>query len=124
MTTLTVEEIIDLHEKIIKRTGGSLGIRDQGLLESAVFSADSTFGDFEVYPTIEEKAARLMFSLTSNHAFVDGNKRIGVSAMLLTLKFNEISLSHTQQELSDLSLSVASGNAGYQEILDYINSHK
>ncbi len=124
MITLTVEEIIRLHEKIAEKTGGSSGIRDQGLLESAVYSTESAFGDFELYPSVEEKAARLMYSLTSNHAFIDGNKRIGVSAMLLTLKVNDISLSHTQQELEELSLSVASGSAGYQEILNFINNHK
>ncbi len=76
MITLTAEEIIALHEKLIVRTGGSYGLRDRNLLESAVYSAASAFDGEEAYPSVEEKAARLMYSLTNNHAFVDGNKRI------------------------------------------------
>jgi len=88
MILLTVEEVIDLHHKLIERTGGSHGLRDQSLLESAVYSAVSAFGDSEAYHSVEEKAARLMFSLTNNHEFVDGNKRIGVFTMLMTLQLN------------------------------------
>ena len=84
MTLLTVDEIIALQKKVIAKTGGSYGLRDRGLLESAVYSADSAFGDVEVYPSLEEKAARLTFAITGNHAFVDGNKRIGMLVMLMT----------------------------------------
>ena len=79
MILLTVDEVIELHEKLVSRTGGSHGLRDKSLLESAVYSAVSAFGDSEAYPSVEEKAARLMFSLTNNHAFVDGNKIIGIA---------------------------------------------
>ena len=88
MMLLTVEEILALQEKVISQTGGSFGLRDRGLLESAVYSADSSFGDVEVYPSLEEKAARLAFAITGNHAFVDGNKRTGMLVMLLTLRLN------------------------------------
>ena len=88
MILLTVDEIISLHSKLIAKTGGIDGLRDKGLLESDVYSADSGFGDEEAYPTVEEKSARLMYSLVSNHAFVDGNKRIGVFVLLLTLRLN------------------------------------
>lgn len=124
MILLTTDEIIKLHEKVIERTGGSSGMRDFGLLESAVFSAENSFDDVEQYPTVEEKAARLMFSLTNNHAFVDGNKRIGVFVMLMTLELNGIVLNHTQKELIELGLSVADGTMNYYEILDFINRHK
>ena len=93
-------------------------------MESAVFSAENSFDDVEQYPTVEEKAARLMFSLTNNHAFVDGNKRIGVFVMLMTLELNGIVLNHTQKELIELGLSVADGTMNYYEILDFINRHK
>lgn len=73
MILLTVDEIIELHTKLMARTGGSDGLRDLGLLESAVYSAQTSFGDEELYPTTSEKAARLMYALVSNHAFVDGN---------------------------------------------------
>ena len=124
MILLTAEEIISLHNKLIERTGGSQGLREQGLLESAVYSAMSAFGDSEAYPTIEEKAARLMFSITNNHAFVDGNKRIGVFTMLMTLKLNNIKINYTQAELISLGLSVADGKTEYDEILNWITKHK
>ena len=124
MILLTVEEVIALHDKLIERTGGSQGLRDQSLLESAVYSAMSAFGDSETYPTVEEKAARLMFSLTNNHAFVDGNKRIGVFTMLMTLQLNNIKINYTQAELISLGLSVADGKTEYVEILDWIMEHK
>ena len=124
MIVLTVEEITALHAKLIERTGGSHGLRDQSLLESAVYSALSAFGDREAYPTVEEKAARLMFALTNNHAFVDGNKRIGVFTMLMTLQLNSINLHYTQGELISLGLLVAAGEMDYESILAWILEHK
>ena len=124
MIILSVEEIISLHERIIDKTGGSHGVRDMGLLESAVYSADNSFDDVELYPSIEEKAARLMFALTSNHAFVDGNKRIGVFTMLMTLELNGISLQFSQEELIELGLSVADGSLDYEKILNWIKAHE
>ena len=123
MMLLTVDEIMGLHTKMVARTGGSDGLRDKGLLESAVLSAQSSFGDREIYPDIRQKAARLMYALVSNHAFVDGNKRIGVLAMLMTLKCNAIKLRYTQPELIALGLAVAAGNASYGDILDWIRVH-
>lgn len=124
MIILTVDEIIGLHSKLIAQTGGSEGLRDRGLLESAVYSAQSGFGNEEVYPTVEEKAARLMYSIIGNHSFIDGNKRIGVLVMLMTLKLNGISMEYTQQELTQLGLSVASGKADFNTILAFIEKHK
>ena len=124
MILLTVEEILSLHERIIDKTGGSRGIRDMGLLESAVYSTETSFDDIEQYPSVEEKAARLMFALTSNHAFVDGNKRIGVFVMLITLELNDIPLKFTQEELIELGLSVADGSWNYDNILDWIKKHE
>lgn len=124
MKTLTPAELRKLHTLLTAKTGGSDGLRDLGLLESAVCSADMSFGGQEVYLTTEEKAARLMFALVGNHAFVDGNKRIGLLAMLMTLRLAGISLQYTQQELVTLTLSVADGTWGYHEILDWIQGHK
>ncbi len=123
MILLTVDEILNLHTKLIMKTGGSDGLRDRGLLESAVYSTETGFGGEELYPTVIEKAARLMFSLVSNHAFVDGNKRIGVFVLLITLRLNGISLTYTQPELIDLGLSVASGISKYEDILKWITEH-
>lgn len=124
MILLTVEEIIELHDKLIDRTGGSHGLRDRNLLESAVYSTVSGFEGYDAYPTVEEKAARFMFSLTNNHAFVDGNKRIGVLAMLMTLRLNNVKLRYTQAELISLGLAVADGSKDYGKILAWITAHK
>lgn len=123
MILLTVDEIIMLHDKLLGATGGSPGLRDQGLLESAVFGVNASFEDVERYPTVEEKAARLCYALATNHAFVDGNKRVGVLAMLMTLRLNGVVLQYTQRELINLGLAVASGKAGYEEILIWIKNH-
>lgn len=124
MILLTVDEIIMLHEKLLRATGGLPGLRDRGLLESAVFGIEASFEEVEQYPTLEEKAARLAFSLIANHAFADGNKRVGVLAMLVTLKLNGIGVQYSQQELVELGLSTASGKAGYHEILSWVRSHQ
>ena len=124
MILLTVDEIMMLHDKLIRATGGSPGLRDRGLLESAVFSMNAGFEDVEQYPTAEEKAARLGYALISNHAFVDGNKRVGVLAMLMTLRLNGVTLKYTQQELINLGLLAASGQIGYDEILSWVTRHR
>ena len=123
MTLLSVEEVLLLHEKLLIATGGSPGLLDRGLLESAVWSVNASFGEEERYPTAEEKAARLAFSLVSNHAFVDGNKRVGMLAMLMTLTLHGVRLRYTQKELITLGLSAASGEIGYPEILTWIQGH-
>ncbi len=123
MIILTVDEIIDIHKKIVMATGGSSELRDRALLESAVYAAEASFDNEEIYPTIQEKAARLAYGLISNHAFVDGNKRIGVFIMLMTLKLNGIKIYYTQKELSDMGLGVASGDLSYKDILNWINVH-
>ena len=124
MIVLSVEEIIYLHELLIDRYGGSAGIRDKGLLESAVYSVNAAYEDTEMYPTVEEKAARLCFGLISNHAFVDGNKRIGVSAMLVTLEMNNASVKTTPGELIRLGLGTAEGKLAYGDILWWIERHR
>lgn len=124
MILLSPEEIQRLHTKLILKTGGSDGLRDFGLLESAVYSANAGFDGFELYPDIEQKAARLMYALICNHAFIDGNKRIGTLIMLVTLQLNGIKLNFSQNELIRLALNVAKGSASYDEILDFITSHK
>ncbi len=124
MILLTVDEIIDIHKTLIRKTGGSHGLRDIGLLESVVYSAESSFAGIEQYPTIEQKAARLAYSLTKNRSFVDGNKRIGVLVMLATLRLNGIMLEYTQKELIEVGLCIADGSFVYEDILDFINEHK
>ena len=90
MKYITINYIIKLHEKLIRATGGSSGIRDIGLLESAIENSKATFSGEDLYKSIEEKCSNICYSIISNHAFIDGNKRIGVSVMILLLKMLRI----------------------------------
>ena len=113
-----------LHEQLIKETGGSSGVRDRGLLESAAEAPFQTFDDLELFPTVQEKAARLGFGLIRNHAMVDGNKRIGTHAMLVFQAMNGIKLQYTQKELYTEILEVAAGEKNYEDLLAWILSHQ
>ena len=108
---------------LIAATGGSSGIRDINLLDSAVSGCYQTFDGVDLYPTVVEKAARIAYTLCKNHPFVDGNKRIAVTSMLVMLRLNQISLSFSQQELIILGLGIANGELEYENILCWINSH-
>ena len=124
MIKLSKEKVLLLHQLIAGETGGGAGVRDVGLLESALNNAYATFDGEELYKTKEEKAASLGFSLISNHAFVDGNKRIGVYVMLTFLEAEGIKMNCTNKDVVDLGLSVASGIMKYDEILTWINKFK
>jgi death-on-curing protein len=123
MRFLSVDDIVLFHEKIIKETGGSYGIRDIGLIESALNRALMTYGGKDLYPSIIEKIAVVAHSLIANHGFVDGNKRIGVAVMILLLKMNNIKIKYTQQEIVDLGLKVAEGLWKEKDILNWIKRH-
>ena len=120
MIKLSKERVMLLHNIMAKETGGSVGIRDTDLLESSLESAYQTFGGQELYPTVEEKGAWLGYSLISNHAFVDGNKRIGMLVMLVFLEVNGINLRLTNEEIARVGLAVAAGEMKYEELLDWI----
>lgn len=120
MIRLTVSQIVKLHEQLIQQTGGSYGIRDMGLLESAVEAPFQSFGEHELYPSIQAKAARLGYGLIKNHAMIDVNKRIGAHAMLVMLALNGVSLQYTQKDLYTVILDVAAGQKGYEDLLDWI----
>ena len=113
-----------MHQLIAEETGGAVGLRDEALLESALENAFAGFGDEEFYPTKEEKGARLGYTLVSNHAFVDGNKRIGMYIMLTFLEVNGVRIECTNEELVKVGLSVAAGNMGYEELRDWVIEHK
>jgi death-on-curing protein len=123
MMTLTVPEVVEIHTKLIAATGGSSGLRDVGLLESAVLGCYQSFGDIDLYPGIVEKAARMAYAIGKNHPFVDGNKRVAVTTMLVMLRINGIIPVFTQQELIDLGLGIADGSVEYDEIVAWIDSH-
>lgn len=118
------DKILLLHQLMAQATGGDVGVRDEALLESAIENIYTTFDGVELYPTKEEKAARLGFSLISNHAFVDGNKRIGMYVMISFLELNGIQIDATNDSVADLGLSVADGSSDYNDILEWIYKHK
>ena len=124
MIRFSEEKVLLLHQLMAEATGGSVGVRDEGLLESALESAFAGFGEKEFYPTKEEKGARLGYSLISNHAFVDGNKRIGVYVMLSFLEINGIRIQCTDDELVYVGFSVADGTMGYKDLLQWVLDHR
>ncbi len=113
-------KVLLLHQLITQETGGSAGVRDFGLLDSAIESIYATFDGQELYPTKEEKAARLGFSLISNHAFVDGNKRIGMYVMLTYLEANGIRINADNDEIVRVGIAVASGTMKYDDVLAWV----
>jgi death on curing protein len=123
MRYLLIEEIISLHAKVIAQSGGGLGLRDRGALESAVAQPEMTFGGKDLYPTIAEKAAALGHSLIQNHPFVDGNKRVGHAAMELFLVLNGYEISASVDEQEQIVLSVASGQTSRAEFGEWLKQH-
>ena len=124
MIKFSKDKVLLLHKLIAEETGGSVGIRDEALLESALENAFSGFGGQEFYPSKEEKGARLGYTLISNHAFVDGNKRIGIYVMLTFLEINGIRLDCTNDEIVEVGLAVASGAMDYDALLKWVRSHR
>lgn len=124
MIRFSREKVLLLHQLMAQATGGSVGLRDEALLDAALESAFSGFGDVEFYPSKEEKGARLGYELISNHAFVDGNKRIGMYVMLTFLEVNGIRLECTNEEIVEVGLGVASGKMDYPQLVNWIRRHK
>ena len=123
MIKFSKDKVLLLHKLIAEETGGSIGVRDEALLESALENAFAGFGDTEFYPSKEEKGARLGYTLISNHAFVDGNKRIGMYVMLTFLEVNGIHMDCTNEDIVHAGLSVAAGRMGYEELLEWVRKH-
>ena len=123
MKKIEKEMALLLHQMIAEETGGGIGVRDEGLLESALESAFATFDGKDLYPSKEEKAARLGSSLISNHAFVDGNKCIGMHIMLTFLEFNGISIDCTDEDIVYAGMHVADGLMDYEDLLAWIRQH-
>ena len=124
MIILSKKQVLALHSDLIREFGGTEGIRDEGLLESALAAPFQTFGGKPVYPSLQAKAARLGFGLVSNHPFVDGNKRTGAHVMLVFLALNGVELRYEQQELIDVFLSVASGGSDWRDLQQWILGHE
>ena len=124
MIKFSREKVLLLHKLMTEETGGDPNLRDIALLESALESAFQTFDGQELYPSKEEKGARLGYSLISNHAFVDGNKRIGMYIMLTFLEVNGIRIYPSVDDVIRVGLAVASGEMKYEELLGWIYENK
>ena len=124
MIRFSQEKVLLLHQLIVAETGGSPELRNLNLLDSALESVFQTFGGQELYPSKEEKGARLGYSLISNHAFVDGNKRIGMYVMLTFLEVNGIHMDCTNEDVVEVGLGVASGTMKYDELLTWVRQHR
>ena len=123
MIKFSQEKVLLLHKLITEETGGDPNLRDIALLNSALESAFATFDGKELYPTKQEKGARLGFSLISNHAFVDGNKRIGMLVMMTYLRASGVHFCPPSGEVARVGIAVASGKMSYRELLDWILSN-
>lgn len=124
MIKFSKEKVLLLHKLITEETGGDPNVRDIALLDSALESAFQTFDGKELYPSKEEKGARLGYALISNHAFVDGNKRIGMYVLLTFLETNGIKIDPSVDDVARVGLSVASGKMKYEELLEWIITNK
>lgn len=124
MKRLSKEQILMLHSQLIEEYGGSDGVRDYNLLDSALENPFQSFGGEELYPTLQAKAARLGYGLIKNHCMIDGNKRIGTHAMLVFLAINGIELDYTQKELYETILAITDGSLEYEYLLKWILEHQ
>ena len=123
MRYLTLVEVLELHRRIIRASGGSSGLRDSGGLESAIAQPRQTFDGRDLYPTLASKAATLAFLLIRNHPFVDGNKRIGHAALEVTLLLNGFELDAGVDEQERLILGVASSTIGRDDFIAWVEQH-
>ncbi|MBE7066769.1 MAG: type II toxin-antitoxin system death-on-curing family toxin [Ruminococcaceae bacterium] len=124
MKKLSKKQILMLHSQLIEETGGIDGVRDFNLLESAIENPFQVFAGEELYPTIQAKGVRLGYGLIKNHCMLDGNKRIGVHAMLVFFELNGIVLEYTQKELYEMVLAVADSRLNYEDMLRWVLEHQ
>lgn len=124
MIKMNKEQILRLHTQLVELTGGTDGTRDFNLFESAIENPFQAFGGEELYPTIQEKGARLGYGLIKNHCMLDGNKRIGVHTMLVFFALNGIELKYTQKELYEMVLSIADGSMDYEGMYKWVLEHQ
>ena len=123
MKYLTEEQVLFIHSRLIDETGGVHGVRDLGLLQSAVSRPKATFGSEDLYPDICHKAAALMESLIKNHPFIDGNKRTGITSAGIFLIMNHYSLETSQKELEVFTLDIATGKTSFEDIVEWLKKY-
>lgn len=123
MRYLSLAEVLDLHERLIATSGGTRGVRDIRLLESAVNQPRVTFDQTDLYPDLISKAAALCHSLIINHPFVDGNKRVGHAAMETFLVLNGFEIDANVDEQEQIILDVAAGRLRREEFASWLSRH-
>lgn len=123
MIWIAAEDVIAIHSRVIEKSGGLDGLRDRDILDSAISAPLQSFGGKELFPTDLEKIARIGFGLAANHAFLDGNKRIGAMVVQLLLKWNGYALHLQQGELADMFIAIADGSAKEEDLLRWIKQH-
>ncbi len=124
MIVLQKEQIKALHLRLTRKTGGSAGVRDEGMLDAALHAPFAEVFGVKRYPGIEQACAALAYFLASDHPFIDGNKRIAILAMLTTLQLNGIKLRIPEQELVTFGLNLAQNRLSVEQITDFIQAHK
>jgi death-on-curing protein len=120
---LSLEEVLELHRMILHQSGGMTGVRDPNALESALAQPQMSFGGEDLYPSLVEKAASLGFSLIRNHAFVDGNKRIGHAVMETFLILNGYEILASADEQEEVILRLAAGELDRTGFTDWLRAH-
>lgn len=119
---LTIDDVLAIHAHMIDRYGGSHGIRERGLLESAVAMPEATFAGTELHATLHEQAAAYLFHLVMNHPFVDGNKRVALAAALTFLGLNDVVIRATDDELVELVLGVIAGANNKASVAEFFSA--
>jgi death on curing protein len=115
-------DVLSIHSKQIQRYGGSLGIRDEGLLDSAIYQPQASFAGELLHPTIVEQAAAYLFHITQNHAFVDGNKRTAFDVMVTFLNLNDYELDMTTQDAFELTMQVANNKVNKEKLIEILKN--
>ena len=123
MTYLHPRQVLYLYQQIIQQTGGAAGLRDEGLLDSAVYRPRASFGGQDLYPDLFSKAAALGHSIVSNHPFIDGNKRVGFEAMRLMLRLNGYDIHASLETKYEFVMDIAKGRLTEQAIADWLKQH-
>ena len=123
MITLSKEQIIMLHEAIYERYGGSCGVLNEGMLDSALQAPFQTFGGEELFPDTKDKIMRLAYGLIKNHSFRDGNKRIGALVLLVLLELNGWHVNATNEEFADIIMGIAASEKDDKDLKKWVDSH-
>ena len=123
MITLTKDQIIMLHEKIYERYGGSVGILNEGMLDSALETPFQTYGGVDLFPDEKDKIVRLAYGLIKNHSFRDGNKRIGALVLLVMLELNGYHVKATNEEFTDIIMGIAASEKDDEDLKAWVEAH-